>query len=34
MLDALFPFVDTLEEQTGRGESLAAAWTTAAQVCR
>ncbi len=34
MLDSLFPFVDALEEQTGQGESLAAAWTTAAQVCR
>ena len=34
MLDSLFPFVDALEEQTGQGESLAAAWTTAAQACR
>lgn len=34
MLDALFPFVDSLVEQTEKGESLAAAWATAAEVCR
>jgi dihydroxyacetone kinase len=34
MLDALFPFVDALMEQTGKGESLAAAWAAAADVCR
>jgi dihydroxyacetone kinase len=30
MLDALFPFVDTLDEQVGRGQDLATAWQQAA----
>ena len=34
MLDALFPFVDALVEQTENGESLAAAWAGAADACR
>lgn len=34
MLDALFPFVDTLVEQTGGGEPLATAWAVAADACR
>ncbi len=34
MLDALFPFVDVLVEQTGQGESLAASWALAADRCR
>ena len=34
MLDALFPFVDTLVEQAGLGETLAVAWAAAAEVCR
>jgi dihydroxyacetone kinase len=32
MLDALVPFVDTLDEQTAAGVSLTQAWTTAADV--
>ncbi|HEY5821889.1 MAG TPA: dihydroxyacetone kinase family protein [Propionibacteriaceae bacterium] len=34
MLDALFPFVDALTAEVEGGASLAAAWTTAAEVCR
>jgi D-erythrulose 4-kinase len=33
MLDALFPFVDALVAEAGKGESLATAWASAAQVC-
>ena len=33
MLDALFPFVDALVEQTGSGTSLADAWRSAAETC-
>jgi len=33
MLDALFPFVDSLVAEAGKGEPLAKAWATAAQVC-
>lgn len=34
MLDALFPFVDALEAQVAAGDTLATAWSTAADVCR
>jgi dihydroxyacetone kinase len=34
MLDALFPFVDTLSAQAGQGEPLAVAWARAADTCR
>ncbi len=33
MLDALFPFVDALSSGVESGQPLAAAWTSAAQVC-
>ncbi|MGI8459442.1 MAG: dihydroxyacetone kinase family protein [Propionibacteriaceae bacterium] len=33
MLDALFPFVDTLVEEVDRGSTLAQAWQAAARVC-
>ncbi len=33
MLDALFPFVDSLVAEAAKGEPLARAWATAAQVC-
>ena len=34
MLDALFPFVDTLVAETEQGQPLAAAWAVAAGACR
>jgi D-erythrulose 4-kinase len=34
MLDALFPFVDTLVGQVDSGASLSEAWRSAAEVCR
>ncbi|HET9562042.1 MAG TPA: DAK2 domain-containing protein, partial [Propionibacteriaceae bacterium] len=34
MLDALFPFVDTLVGQVDAGASLAEAWRSAADACR
>ena len=34
MLDALFPFVDALDSKTSSGESLATAWSSAAETCR
>jgi D-erythrulose 4-kinase len=34
MLDALFPFVDTLVEQVDAGASIADAWRSAASACR
>jgi D-erythrulose 4-kinase len=34
MLDALFPFVDTLVERADAGASLLAAWRSAADACR
>jgi dihydroxyacetone kinase len=34
MLDALFPFVDTLVEQIDSGASVSGAWQAAADVCR
>lgn len=33
MLDALFPFVDSLVEEVGNGSSLGKAWRTAAKIC-
>ncbi len=33
MLDALFPFTDTLSTEVAKGQPLAQAWRTAAQVC-
>ena len=33
MLDALFPFVDTLKSEVGGGARLADAWRTAAEAC-
>jgi dihydroxyacetone kinase len=33
MLDALFPFVDTLKKEVGGGAPLADAWRTAAEAC-
>ena len=33
MLDALFPFVDSLVAEAGNGQPIAAAWSTAAEVC-
>ncbi|GAA3607707.1 dihydroxyacetone kinase family protein [Microlunatus ginsengisoli] len=33
MLDALFPFVDSLVAEADRGRSLATAWSTAARAC-
>ena len=34
MLDALFPFVDTLTEQVDAGSSISEAWRSAADACR
>jgi D-erythrulose 4-kinase len=34
MLDALFPFVDTLVEQVDAGDSISDAWRSAAEACR
>jgi dihydroxyacetone kinase len=34
MLDALFPFVDTLVDQVDAGASASEAWRSAANVCR
>jgi D-erythrulose 4-kinase len=34
MLDALFPFVDTLVDQVGAGASISDAWPSAAEACR
>jgi dihydroxyacetone kinase len=34
MLDALFPFVDTLVERADAGASISAAWRSAADTCR
>jgi dihydroxyacetone kinase len=34
MLDALFPFVDTLVEQVDAGSSISEAWRSAADACR
>ena len=34
MLDALFPFVDTLVEQVDAGTPIAEAWQSAADACR
>jgi D-erythrulose 4-kinase len=34
MLDALFPFVDTLVDQVGAGASISDAWPSAAAACR
>jgi dihydroxyacetone kinase len=34
MLDALFPFVDTLVERADAGASISAAWRSAADACR
>jgi D-erythrulose 4-kinase len=34
MLDALFPFVDTLIEQVDAGSSISEAWRSAADACR
>ena len=34
MLDALFPFVDTLVGQVGAGASISNAWRSAAEACR
>jgi D-erythrulose 4-kinase len=33
MLDALFPFVDTLTTEVGKGSTLSDAWQTAAEAC-
>ena len=34
MLDALFPFVDTLDDQVNAGASISDAWGSAADACR